>query len=607
MTRKTKLLSSDELEPLLLKAVVDGSMLAIGGTTIHMNPMGLLRALIRAALKDTLSGGSKKIAGLDVVAGPLAGPAVDLLCGSGLAAIVRAAYVAAEYLGLCPNYMRTVTSGDVKVWECGETILLQGLQAAAEGRMFGSTLEGLGTDILNLNPDLRQFDDPLNHRAMVAVPPIAPNVCFLHVPKTDIYGNCCHNGPVYSDLLMASATKRNNGVVIVSSEEISAPAEKGCLGEQAARVTLPGSLVDHVVELSKGAHPTSCHGVYTYDEDAIRSYLSSGKTEESFRIWLKEEMLESEVVDSAERSEQNYLIGGRASTVSIQDRTGQLETTHEAGESHYSGAELLAVRLSECIGDGELGSAGANSPIPQAAMRLAQLTHSPNMSYISSFSGYLCRFRPIDNSGELGGEGHELSELREKLFWSSFDYRNLTAAECALASTEVFWLKLDFFFVGGLQFDRCGNINLIGIGKPDAWKIRGPGSAGLGLVSATASNLFLYSAVHERRTIIDQVDFVSGIGHPDERKRRKELGLPGNGPSLLMTPLCTFDFNQKGYIRLKSLNHGVTIEEVLERTGTEVDIPESGVSVAPAPTGEQLVLLRRLIDPDGILRTLKTS
>ena len=129
MIRKTKLIAAEDLERLLPDLVKSGSMLAIGGTTIHMNPFGLLKMLIRSASNMTPAGESVGISGLDLIAGPLAGPGVDLMCGAGMVAKIRAAYVAAEYIGLCPNFMRTVAAGDVEMWECGEPIFLQGLQA----------------------------------------------------------------------------------------------------------------------------------------------------------------------------------------------------------------------------------------------------------------------------------------------------------------------------------------------------------------------------------------------------------------------------------------------------------------------------------------------
>ncbi len=602
MKRKSKEIARDELTEIIAAAVRQEAMLAVGGTTIHQNPLGLLRALIKAIYSDREKKKSPAIVGLVVVAGPLAGPAVDLLCGAGLVRQVRAAYVAAEYLGLCPSFMRTVTSGAVRVWECGEAILLQGLLAQAEGRPFGCTLEGLGSDLPELNPDLKIFDNPVTGKPVVAVPPIAPDVCFLHVPRADTYGNCAHVGPVYSDMVMAAATQKNGGVVIVSTEEIVPPASRGCLGKEESPVTLPAALVDYVVALPGGAWPTACHGVYAYDEEALRVALAAGKTAESFQDWLRKEVLDAPLEIFVPDGPSERSSSSEAATVGGNTPAQEAETA-----SGYSGAELLVVRLSECIADGDFGSAGANSPIPQAAIRLAQLTHAPNLTYISSYSGYISRLRPVSGNEEQPGDAHLLPRLREKMFWSSFDFRNRPAAECALASPEIFWLRRDFFFVGGLQFDRCGNINLIGIQKDGQMKIRGPGSAGVALVAATASRLYLYAPGHDRRTIVDRVAFVSGPGHPEKRQKRKKLGLPGAGPTLLMTPLCTFDFNDEGLIRLKSLNPGVTVEEVLDRTGTTVDVPAADVPVAAAPTPEQLIIIRRLIDPDGILQTLKTA
>ncbi len=603
--RQEKRVSLEMLSSVFSKHFTNDSMLAVGGTTLHMNPMGLLRELIYNTCQSRTEIGSLKINNLDLVAGPLAALAVDLLCGAGLVGKVRAAYVAAEHLGLCPNFMKSVAAGSVKVWECGEAIFLEGLTAAAEAQPFGCTLEGLGSDIMTLNPDLKTFKDPCSGKTMLAVPPIGPDICFLHVPKADIYGNCCHQGPIYSDLLLAAATKRSNGVVIVSTEEIMSPAQHGHLDNETDRVTIPGVLVDHVIEMPGGAYPTACHGNYVFDHEAISTYLSLGKAKAEFEDWLK-----TQVVDTKPHPENPVCIGRLPETkhqpVEIRtDKLGELPTEEVLSDS-YSGAELLVVRLSECVNDGDIGSAGANSPIPQAAIRLAQLTHAPNMTFLSSYSGFFCRLRQVDGGKEQSGEAHHLAELREKMVWSSFDARNLQSAECAMTSTDIFWLKRDVFFVSGLQFDQCGNVNLIGIGNPEKFKLRGPGTAGVALVASIASRLYLYAPAHEKRTIVDQVDFISGMGHPDNRKRRKDLGLPGAGPAKLMTPLCTFDFNAAGLLRLESLNPGVTVEEVLDRTGTKVEVPLS-VPQASAPSREQLIVIRKLIDPDGILKKVKTT
>jgi glutaconate CoA-transferase subunit B len=66
--------------------------------------------------------------------------------------------------------------------------------------------------------------------------------------------------------------------------------------------------------------------------------------------------------------------------------------------------------------------------------------------------------------------------------------------------------------------------------------------------------------------------------------------------------LCIFDFEEQSKrMRLKSVHPGVTVEQVLDNTGFKPIVPDH-VPTTPAPTAEQVVLLRNRIDVDGVLR-----
>ena len=68
----------------------------------------------------------------------------------------------------------------------------------------------------------------------------------------------------------------------------------------------------------------------------------------------------------------------------------------------------------------------------------------------------------------------------------------------------------------------------------------------------------------------------------------------------MVTPLAVMDFGQDGNMRLKSLNAGVTIEEVRENTGFDLVMPGDEVPVTPQPTDEEMRLMRDF-DPDALL------
>jgi hypothetical protein len=101
---------------------------------------------------------------------------------------------------------------------------------------------------------------------------------------------------------------------------------------------------------------------------------------------------------------------------------------------------------------------------------------------------------------------------------------------------------------------------------------------------------------HSRVTFVETLDFVSGLGHTPERKR-------GRGPNYLITDLGQFDW-ANGRMRLTSVHPGVTFEDVQKKTGFMLEVAPD-VHETPAPTDDEIRLLREEIDPLGV-RKLET-
>ncbi|HEY0071169.1 MAG TPA: CoA-transferase [Chloroflexia bacterium] len=249
------------------------------------------------------------------------------------------------------------------------------------------------------------------------------------------------------------------------------------------------------------------------------------------------------------------------------------EHAHDIATGH-----IMAAALSHALQDGERVVMGANSLLPMAAARLAQLTHAPNLTIIAGASG-------------------GVNTLVEPLVPSSGDYANLVA-EAVLQFQEVLMLQMsghsDVFFAGGLQIDRHGNCNLAFVGEPGSPTLRGPGSAGVPWAQHSARTI-LYTTSHNRRLFVPQVDFVSYPGWtvPGQGTRAK-------GPQLVITPLAVVDFNDEGEMRLVSLHPKVTLEDVRENTGFDLVLPEGEIPTTPVPTARELQLLREM-DPDALL------
>ncbi len=146
--------------------------------------------------------------------------------------------------------------------------------------------------------------------------------------------------------------------------------------------------------------------------------------------------------------------------------------------------------------------------------------------------------------------------------------------------------RVDVFFLGGVQIDGEANINLVGTGGYPQSERRFSGSFGSAFMYFVVPKVILFRPEHTRRVFVPKVDFISapGVSDPDVHR-------PG-GPKFLVTELCIMAFDAaRRRFRLESVTPGRTVEEVLDNTGFEIDVP-AGVPFTAEPEAERLALLR---------------
>lgn len=274
-TRSSKLVPSEEA----LSGLRDGHTLIIGGSLFHNKPMRLVRDVIRRGVRD-----------LSVIAVPQASIDVDLLIAAGCVAEIRVPYLGFEYLGLASNYRRHATEGRLRVWDCDETQLLTGLEAAAKNLPSGLTKTGVGTDLPRINSDLKEIADPITGEPMIAVGAIRPDFALIHATWGDVYGNLAYAGYAFGDLLIAEATNRSGGTVIASVDEVVSNRR---FNQDPFRTEVPHMLVDAVVESPYGAYPCSSHGHYQYDEEHLADYVALSRAGDARVV----EYLQAQVFD----------------------------------------------------------------------------------------------------------------------------------------------------------------------------------------------------------------------------------------------------------------------------------------------------------------------
>jgi glutaconate CoA-transferase, subunit B len=247
-------------------------------------------------------------------------------------------------------------------------------------------------------------------------------------------------------------------------------------------------------------------------------------------------------------------------------------------------ARLLACVIARELKDGEVVAFGLHAELLLAAALLAQRLHAPNLIIRHGLR--------VERGPSIGPAAW--TDDRRNPGHEGIEYLEAHDAILDVASPGSPMRFCDVFLVGGMQIDREGSTNLIGIkGKDGRMSVRGPGSIGTTSIGTLTRRLILLSLEHSTRRFVEKVDYVSVPGW----KRRAAAGLPG-GPSLCVTPLAVLDFAD-GAMRVRSVHAHSSLDEVRGRTGFPIG-QDGPVAVTPPPTAAEASALE-VIDPFGRL------
>ncbi len=239
----------------------DGMVVGLSGFSYQNPPMAIVREIVRRGLKD-----------LTVVSGPTSGLETDLLIGAGCVRRVVTAGVAFERVaGIAPAFRRAGERGDIEVWECDECIWHLALKAAAWGMPHLLWRGGVGTSLPELNPDLQEIAEA--GRRYLKVPPVRPDIVYLHAAEADPYGNVrvareAYLGRSFAERALVLACR---GPVVATVERI---VPNGEIVESPHLTLVRGALV---VEAPWGAHPGGVSGRYVPDLEHYRAYVEAGE------------------------------------------------------------------------------------------------------------------------------------------------------------------------------------------------------------------------------------------------------------------------------------------------------------------------------------------
>jgi len=278
----------------------DGDVVALQNMATQAAPMALVRELIRQQKRDL---------GLVVLVG---GMAVDWLAGAGVINRLIGAAVTMEQFGLCQQYRQGVEAGRIRVEELCETVLNARLGAGARNLPFLPTRGAIGTDLIAQNPDnMKLIEDPFGGFPVVACRALRPDVALVHAHRADRFGNIQYEPTtLWPDIgIMPMAARR----VIVTAEEI---VDTEVLRRNPDRTILPGFMVDAVVEVPYGAHPTSFFPNYGYDSRFHREWVEAARDPEQVNAFI-----DRYVRAPSDQKEYLHAVGG----VTVLERIGRWE------------------------------------------------------------------------------------------------------------------------------------------------------------------------------------------------------------------------------------------------------------------------------------------
>src|SRR4029078_11614798 len=127
------------------------------------------------------------------------------------------------------------------------------------------------------------------------------------------------------------------------------------------------------------------------------------------------------------------------------------------------------------------------------------------------------------------------------------------------------------------------NINTTVIGPYDRPKTRLPGSGGACEIAINARQVFVIMR-QSALSFVDTIDFRTSpgnLGGAEEAERiRREGGWLGRGPTVVVTDLGIYDFDETGEMRLVSLHPGATLDALRSTIGW---VGQVGAEVPKAP------------------------
>ena len=137
----------------------------------------------------------------------------------------------------------------------------------------------IGSDLPGVNPSIRWISNPFGEGELAVVPPIHPDVAFIHAQRADSEGNTQAWGLLGVQKEVAFAARK----VVVVVEEL---VDEQVIRTDPNRTIIPGMIVDAVVCEPFGAHPSYVQGYYDRDNQHYLEWDKISRDHDATQAWL---------------------------------------------------------------------------------------------------------------------------------------------------------------------------------------------------------------------------------------------------------------------------------------------------------------------------------
>jgi glutaconate CoA-transferase, subunit A len=272
---RTKLVEMDEA----IGVIKDGMSLTAGGFAHSHQPMALTRAIIRRGVRNL------------TIMGVAECWVAEYLAAAGAIGQAYMSNFMFEGFGRCRRFSEAVETGEIATEDHSHFGMICRLQAAGLGLPFMPIRSMSGADIIE-RPGFEdaaakslQMASPFGNGTVRVVSPLKPDVAIIHAARADLDGNV----QLFGATSVLEEQARAASHVIVSVEEIVSP---DVIRRQPELTILPGLLVDALVHLPYGAHPTGVYGYYEQDAAHLGEYYQASRdremTDDYLRRWVFE-------------------------------------------------------------------------------------------------------------------------------------------------------------------------------------------------------------------------------------------------------------------------------------------------------------------------------